>query len=1250
MARVLIAEAHAATRRRIAGFLEGAGHEVTSLADGNAALDRAVSAPIDIVVTDLELPGTGGLELLCRIRVARPEIKVLLTAEKPTFESAAEAVRTGAFDFLVKPVTREAICRAVGSAERIKALEDENRNYRDQLESLVRDRTHQIREYSNRLRLVADHTRHLNACRSLEELGIELLNLLSASLGCDGGSFYMVRDGALQLVHALDPGHQPKRIALPPPRSSVIARVLEKRTGLLAKNIDESSLDLDRSGWDGYRDGSLLALPCFSSDGEIQGVIGLHNKRLPPFTPQDLEVGQIIVLHGLEALRNILLADRVRKSEDRYKAISERSLTGIIVHENGILRYVNPHLLSMLEYSREEGARLIGRPVLDFVHVADQGRVKKSIRDRMQGKPAPQEYSARLVTRTGQTVWVEVLVSSIEGDSGKVQFLVHIIDITDRRRAESEWRKLIALVENSSEAIGLADLGGCLHYLNHAGQRLLEVEPDRLLEQRVFVTDLFPDPEHPLSSARLAELARRGTFNGEVCFQLPSGRRVEAYINSFLVQPIDSSDEPGLALVMRDETQRKRATEALRRSEETFRALAENSLDIIFRLDQEETVLYVNPAVEAIGLLPEKVIGRSLRALNLPQEEAKPLFESVRHVFRHGTGSRFELQLPGQEWFDCMLMPEFSEDMEVKAVIGSARDITKSKCLQEIELQRLRRIQLQQTLVKDLATHPAVAAGEFEAVVRLVTEAVASALEVEGVSVWMLSPDRSRLVCMDRFGRSVSAHSVESDRGVAQLEDYLEALRKARAIEAREARSDSRTRQLVADFLAHTEVQSLLDSAIRIRGEVVGVLSHEQTHPPRTWQPEEVSFAAEVADQLSQTLLNRERHTAEEEKAHLEEQLRQSQKMEAIGRLAGGVAHDFNNLLTAIQGYSEILLNAIRPSDPLRGDLEEIGKAADRAAALTQQLLAFSRKQSIEPRVMDLNERILDSRAMLERVVGEDVELTLALSEAEPLITADPHQIDQVLLNLVANARDAMPSGGRLKISTSLDSGHGGKRPVRNDRLDGEVVVLAIQDSGLGMDEATRKRIFEPFFTTKEKGKGTGLGLATVYGIVQQNNGTITVHSEEGRGSTFEICFARVVGVRPTSEPPTRTTNCRPGQGTILLVEDEATVRSLTKKVLDKAGYTVIEAESGTVALAAAEAHEGEIDLLLTDVIMPHLNGKELHLRMIESRPSLRVLFMSGYTEDVISNQGVIEAGLPFIQKPFTIEAICRKVAEILEA
>ncbi|MEJ2077006.1 MAG: PAS domain S-box protein [Acidobacteriota bacterium] len=1126
MARVLIAEADEPTRQQVVSFLRSAGHDVTAYSDGDAVLDHIVSGHVDIIVTDLELPGPGGLELLCRVRGSRPEIKVLLTAEKPTFESAAEAVRTGAFDFLVKPVTRQAICRAVGSAERIKALEDENRNYRNQLEELVRERTRQIREYSDRLRLVADRTRRLTSCQSLHELGVELLDLLSASLGADGGSFYVVRDNTLQLVHALDPGHQKASISLPAPEDSVIAHVFARNRGVLVETIEDSTLGIASSGWDGYKDGSLLALPFFNPDGEIQGAIGLHNKHLPPFTPQDLEVGQIIVLHGVEAFRNILLADRVRKSEDRYRAISERSLTGIVVHEDGILRYVNSRLLSMLGYSEQEESLIVGRDLLEFVHEADRPTVRKNIQKRVNGQPVPQEYAVRLLTRSGETIWVEVLVSSIQADSGRVQFLVHIINITDRQRA----------------------------------------------------------------------------------------------------------------------------TEALRRSEETFRALAENSLDIVFRLDQEGRVLYVNPAVEApVGLTPQQIIGRNLWDLKLPEALSTSLFEAVRHVFKHGTVSRFDLQTPEGEWFDCMLMPEFLGDMEVKAVIGSARDITESKLAQEVELRRFRRIQRQQTLVKDLATHPAVAGGEFEKVVSLVTESVASALEVDRAAVWMLGSDGNCLECIDCFERSTSSHSYAPGRGIAKLGNYIDALREVRAIAAIDAYSDPRTHELADACLSSSDVHSLLDSAIRIRGKVVGVLSHEQGGEQRNWQPEEVSFTAEVADQLSQTLLNRERQTADQEKIELEEQLRQSQKMEAIGRLAGGVAHDFNNLLTAIEGYSEIVLNSIRQTDPLRKDVQEIRKAADRATALTQQLLAFSRKQSIEPRVMDLNERILDSRAMLERVVGEDVELLFELCAEAPLILADPHQIDQVLLNLVANARDAMPDGGKLMISTRLDTERQEEGRLFSDSDGGEIVVLTLRDSGLGMDEATRKRIFEPFFTTKEKGKGTGLGLATVYGIVQQNNGSISVHSEEGHGTTFEICFARSSEEQAPTEPSAAAAGRPRGQGTILLVEDETTVRSLTRKVLSTAGYTVIEAEGGDEALAVSADYDGEIDLLLTDVIMPNLNGKELHQRLILSRPTLKVLFMSGYTEDVISTRGVIEAGLPFIQKPFSIETICQKVAEVLD-
>ncbi|MEJ2082948.1 MAG: response regulator [Acidobacteriota bacterium] len=251
MARVLIAEADEPTRQQVVSFLRSAGHDVTAYSDGDAVLDHIVSGHVDIIVTDLELPGPGGLELLCRVRGSRPEIKVLLTAEKPTFESAAEAVRTGAFDFLVKPVTRQAICRAVGSAERIKALEDENRNYRNQLEELVRERTRQIREYSDRLRLVADRTRRLTSCQSLHELGVELLDLLSASLGADGGSFYVVRDNTLQLVHALDPGHQKASISLPAPEDSVIAHVFARNRGVLVETIEDSTLGIASSGWDG---------------------------------------------------------------------------------------------------------------------------------------------------------------------------------------------------------------------------------------------------------------------------------------------------------------------------------------------------------------------------------------------------------------------------------------------------------------------------------------------------------------------------------------------------------------------------------------------------------------------------------------------------------------------------------------------------------------------------------------------------------------------------------------------------------------------------------------------------------------------------------------------------------------------------------------------------------------------------------------------------------------------------------------
>jgi PAS domain S-box-containing protein len=386
------------------------------------------------------------------------------------------------------------------------------------------------------------------------------------------------------------------------------------------------------------------------------------------------------------------------------------------------------------------------------------------------------------------------------------------------------------------------------------------------------------------------------------------------------------------------------------------------------------------------------------------------------------------------------------------------------------------------------------------------------------------------------------------------------------------------------------------------------------------------------------------------ERKRLEEQFRQAQKMEAVGRLAGGVAHDFNNLLTIINGYSDIVSTKLVPTDPARELVKEIGKAGERAAGLTRQLLAFSRQQVLEPRVLDLNEVVRGVTKMLQRLIGEDLDVKTVLAHDLGNVKVDPGQVEQVLTNLAVNARDAMPQQGQLTIETGnaeLDESYAQTHP---EVRPGRYVLLAVSDTGHGMTEEVKRRIFEPFFTTKEVGKGTGLGLATVFGIVKQSEGIIEVYSEVGRGTTFKIYLPRV------EEKPLRTSKSSPGlrttprgSETILLVEDEKAVRALTRFALEQAGYTVLEAAHGLDALRLCEAHAGPIHLLVSDVVMPQLGGRELAERLTTLRPQMRVLFLSGYTPDAVVRHGVIEADVAFLQKPFTLDALTRKVREVLD-
>ncbi|MCI0440994.1 MAG: ATP-binding protein [Chloroflexi bacterium] len=462
----------------------------------------------------------------------------------------------------------------------------------------------------------------------------------------------------------------------------------------------------------------------------------------------------------------------------------------------------------------------------------------------------------------------------------------------------------------------------------------------------------------------------------------------------------------------------------------------------------------------------------------------------------------------------------------------------------------------------------------------------------------------------------------------------------------------SRFPTLSADIEAG--LRSMISVPLIAKDSVVGVL-HLRSTKPNAYTERDLALAERVAFQIAGAVANAQLHAALEreaqERALLQEQLLQSQKMEAIGRLAGGIAHDFNNLLTPIIGFADVAMRTVASDSRVRGHIQHIHEAASRASNLVRQLLTFSRRQVVEQKVMDLSRLVLEMDGILRRIIGEDVELITRPKPQLWLVRQDPGQMEQVLINLAVNARDAMPGGGRLIIeldNATIDEVSGSRHP---NLKPGDYVVLAVRDNGTGMDESTRTHIFEPFFTTKGVGKGTGLGLATCYGIVTQNGGAIEVESQLGQGTTFNIYLPRVEGVVETAAPEGEAYPMLNGTETILLVEDELSVREIAAYVLREQGYKVLEAASGKEALRTVEDSGGDdIDLLLTDVVMPGMSGAELATHFAEICPGRSVIFTSGYATEAIVQHGVKKDGLVFIQKPFTPEILTHKVREVLDS
>ncbi|HJR75684.1 MAG TPA: PAS domain S-box protein [Nitrospiraceae bacterium] len=693
------------------------------------------------------------------------------------------------------------------------------------------------------------------------------------------------------------------------------------------------------------------------------------------------------------------------------------------------------------------------------------------------------------------------------------------------------------------------------------------------------------------------------------------------------------------------ESEWARAAEAaLLQSQERNRVIVDTALDAVISMDAAGVITDWNAqAANMFGWSREEALGRRVAETIIPARDRRTHDQGLEHFIKTGEGRilnrRIEMMALHRKGFEFPVEIAVSPARLGEAYIFSAfvRDITARRRAE-------RRLTSQYEVTRVLAE-----SRTLEEAGPRILQAICESLEWEMGAFWRLDRQSQVLRCLDLW----QAPALKAEEFVLATWQHTFAL--GQGLPGRVWSMGKPT--WISDVLRETNFPRAEAAAkvgfhgafgfpIKVGTEVEGTI---ELYSREIEEPDEelLKMMTDVGLKIGQF---GERARAEEALRRTEAQLQQAQKMEAVGRLAGGVAHDFNNMLTVIRGYSELVLSRLGPTDPLRKELEEVKKAADRASGLTGQLLAFSRRQFIAPKVLDLNAIIQNMEGMLRRLLGEDIiELCTVLEPEAGQLKADPGQIEQVIMNLAVNARDAMPSGGRVTIETgNIEFGDNeGRTPVGVEP--GKYVCLIMRDTGHGMDEETQSHVFEPFFTTKEKGKGTGLGLSTVYGIVKQSGGYIEVESKPDRGATFKIYFPCIDGsVQETGGEPVTAESIR-GRETVLLVEDEPGVRRLVNETLRLHGYTVLEARHGIEALLTGAKHMGPIHLLLTDVVMPQMSGPEVAEKLLEVRPEIKVLYMSGYPDHPVFSKGGVDTERCFLQKPFTPSALAQKVREVLD-
>jgi PAS domain S-box-containing protein len=916
--------------------------------------------------------------------------------------------------------------------------------------------------------------------------------------------------------------------------------------------------------------------------------------------------------------------ESLRTSEERYRQLFERNLAGVFVSDvDGTLIDCNDSFAHIFGY--RDRTEALCQPASQF-YVSGSSRADFIAKLRRTKFLTNHEYRCR--RKDGTSFWVLENVALLEGvDGGQERIQGTLIDITERKEAEE------ALVESESKFRAVADTASSaiyIHngknflYLNRASEEITGYTAAELIDLPV-ANIVHPD-DKPLVMQRSTSRMQGSALDSRYEFRIIRKDGTHRWLD-FSGTAVTFEGETAVLATAFDITERKRSDRlqnALYRIAEASHSVKDlqqfygeihrivgelmyaNNLYVALYDPWAETLTYPYYADELdeppTGELPlgkgrTEYVLRTGRPILLTPEK----FEQLAHAG--------EMELVGSACVDWIGVPLKDGSKTFGVIVVQSYNERVRYSDRDLEILNFVSQQVSSAILRKKSED---ALRDSEAQYRSIVQSAVYGiyrsspddyfLEVNPAMVRMLGYDSAHDLLKLKISTDLYADGGE--RGL-----LIERYKTTGVMENVEVRWKRKDGKLIT---------------VRLSG-------HAAVKPDGT--PDYFEMIAEDVT----------------ERRALEEQLRQSQKMEAVGRLAGGIAHDFNNLLTVIKGYSDLLMEEFKPADPLRNEVDEIRKAADRAASLTRQLLAFSRQQVLAPKVLDLNSVVGNMDRLLHRLIGADIDLQTSLARDLGRVKADPGQIEQVMMNLAVNARDAMPKGGKMTIETAnvLLDDHYALEHIGAQA--GSYVMLAVTDNGMGMSESVRQRIFEPFFTTKEVGKGTGLGLSTVYGIVKQSGGYIWVYSEIGVGSTFKVYLPRVDAPADTATQKLSSYTTHAGTETVLLVEDEDGVRALVRQVLSKHGYTVLEARHGGEALLHCERFKDTIHLLITDVVLEQMSGPELAQRLVVLRPDLKVLYVSGYTDDAIIHQGVLKQGTAFLQKPFTTDALARKIRDILD-